>query len=627
MARVTRIDQVREIILGDDHAELVALNDRVTRPERRADDVAEVLPDSIKASHGPDGRLVEALRDPLRQCMAHSVRDEPEQFANVLFPIMGPAIRRAVAQAFKDWAQQFNQALEHSLSPRGLNWRFQAWRAGVPFGQFVLQRTLLYRVEHVYLIQARTGRLIRHLHQADAALRDDDAVSAMFTAIQEFIRDAFSGDYTQRLRTAELGELTVWAVHGPHGVLVTVIRGVPPASLRATLEEVVESIETNFSDLLSDWTGEQPVPREIEAQLARCLSLSASVDQKPAPSIWSSPAFLLLLLVIMIGLYLASSALRDSRTVDQLRRAIDATPGIVVSELAARDDRIIVRGMRDPLAPTAASVASREGWEGEIDESWTPFLSLEPDLVSERARRILEPPPGVDLVLVGDTLQASGRAAADWRDSALVKSAALPGVRSLDLSRLQWDREFSLEELNRVLQPPPEVEMTLKGNHLSLSGQAPQSWLDGVPDRLAVFEEIESLDLEDVVVAERHRMTVIEGQVRSTTIRFDGGARLDAQQSHSLATIATLIHEYGALASEYGEHPVLTVTGHTDDSGSDSVNILLERQRAMMVADHLRVTGLPPMEVNTVSDLEIGGGDHRTRGATFALGVRATRPQ
>ena len=142
-----RLEELRDILLRPDQEKLDELRARIEEAERRTADVAEVLPDSVTTSFARDSRLISALRSPLRQCVSESVREDPEEYADALFPIMGPAIRRSVAEAFKAWVQQANQALEQSFSPRNLAWRFEAWRAGVPYGEYVLQKTLAFRVE------------------------------------------------------------------------------------------------------------------------------------------------------------------------------------------------------------------------------------------------------------------------------------------------------------------------------------------------------------------------------------------------------------------------------------------------------------------------------------------------
>src|SRR5207247_2929733 len=58
----------------------------------------------------------------------------------------------------------------------------------------------------------------------DAASQDPQLVSSMLVAIQDFVRDSFSGAEQQGLDTVRLGELWLWCEPGPFATLVAVIR-------------------------------------------------------------------------------------------------------------------------------------------------------------------------------------------------------------------------------------------------------------------------------------------------------------------------------------------------------------------------------------------------------------------
>jgi OOP family OmpA-OmpF porin len=103
-----------------------------------------------RQSSGPDGRFADALRPLVETALKRSVRDEPQFWAQTIAPILGSAVRAAVASALRDMAQTINQLLENSLSARSWRWRVEAWRTGRPFAQVVLLRTLVYKVEQVW---------------------------------------------------------------------------------------------------------------------------------------------------------------------------------------------------------------------------------------------------------------------------------------------------------------------------------------------------------------------------------------------------------------------------------------------------------------------------------------------
>ena len=181
------LDKLKSLLFGDEKEALDSITRRVERPETRAVDVADILPEAIYQSHKNGDHLSVSLREPVSECLEQAIQEDPQKYGDALYPVMGPAIRRSIMETLRAFAQQINEAVEQSLTPRGLKWRFQAWRAGIPFGDFVLQKTLLYRVEQAYLISRENGLLVAHVHHEAAKIKDSDAVSAMFTAIMRRI--------------------------------------------------------------------------------------------------------------------------------------------------------------------------------------------------------------------------------------------------------------------------------------------------------------------------------------------------------------------------------------------------------------------------------------------------------
>src|SRR6516225_539822 len=179
-------------------------------------DVATVLPRQLDV----DPRL-DAVKSVL-------LRQEPDTLVNILYPVMGPAIRKAIAESMNDKLQGLNQALRYAFTLRGLRWRLEALRSGTTFGDVVLKHTLVFRVEHVFLIHRKSGLLLEHIAAEDATARDPHLVSGMLTAIQDFVRDSFDDPSAVEggaIDSLRLGDLLLWCEAGPQAYLAAVIRG------------------------------------------------------------------------------------------------------------------------------------------------------------------------------------------------------------------------------------------------------------------------------------------------------------------------------------------------------------------------------------------------------------------
>lgn len=198
----------------------------------------------------------EALRPMVERALTASVRRDPRPLAEALFPVMGPAIRRAISQALAGMLESVNVMLEHTLSAQGLAWRWEALRSGKSFAEVVMRHTLLYQVEQVFLVHRDAGLLLQHVTAPAVAAPAPDMVAGMLTAINDFARDSFRIGQHDSLETIQLGEFTLAIEQGPRAVLATVIRGHAPTAFRVELTSALEQIEADQSDELTGFNGD-----------------------------------------------------------------------------------------------------------------------------------------------------------------------------------------------------------------------------------------------------------------------------------------------------------------------------------------------------------------------------------
>src|SRR5262249_59213241 len=123
----------------------------------RAGGRAEKTPQAIVKRSARDRQLGIALAPTVENAIRESVRRNPREIATAIFPVLGPAIRKAIAETMSGLVNTINRAIEHSLTPQGIRWRFESWRTGVPFAQIVMRHSLVYRVEQVLLVHAETA--------------------------------------------------------------------------------------------------------------------------------------------------------------------------------------------------------------------------------------------------------------------------------------------------------------------------------------------------------------------------------------------------------------------------------------------------------------------------------------
>lgn len=554
-----RMEQLRALLVGREIETLSRINTLLEDPERLAVAVGNVLPTAI-AGASADGRLGQVLAPALEKATQSSIRSDPRTLVNILHPLIVPAIRKSIGEAIDRTFQSLNESLRYSLTWRGLRWRWEAWRTGASFAEIVLRHTLVYRVEHVFLIHQRTGLLIAHAAAEDAAGQDPQLVSSMLVAIQDFVRDSFTGAEQQGLDSVRLGELRLWSEPGPFAILVAVIRGNPPEELHEKLREALSNIHAERHQALESFIGDTIGFADIEAHLAECAALEKRAPQRRRGGFpW---------LLALIGLMLLALAgaggwrwWQDARASEAEQRLwshyvteLRGEPGIVVTEAGRHDGRFVVAGLRDPLAADPELLLRRTGLDPRrVLSHWAYYQALDPSFVLLRLDASLQPPPTVSFTVLRDRVLAHGTASAAWldraREAARMLAAGGPG---LDLSEVRNADAGAAAELRKTIAAV-RTSVQSQEIHFNSNEPLPASGQDGVLDRLArELKELASL---------------------SATARV----------------------------------PVrVTLTGHSDDTGRSTFNLSLSLSRAGAVATLLKKRGVDPdlLDVRGAGQLE-----------------------
>ncbi|MBT8083611.1 MAG: hypothetical protein HKN35_11045 [Woeseia sp.] len=529
------LDELKTLLFGAEKEVLDSIQQRVQLPEARAADIAAVLPEAIRLRHREDDELIDSLRDPVGRSMRDAIHDSPDEFADVLYPVMGPAIRKSIAQAMRTFSEQINRTLEHSLTLKGLKWRVHAARAGVPFADYVIQRSLLYRIEQAYLISRENGLLINHVHHEASHIKDSDAVSAMFTAIQDFVKESFSPDRTGRLETADMGDFTLWAVHGPHALLVCVIRGVPPRSLRADLSRILEQIHFRLGDALRDYSGDTASVTGIEEDLQRCLQFEAAQPAMAEKKSINWPAIIIVLLLVAVMAYGAWLTWQNSLERDRLAAVLDDTPGLYVANMEKVNDHFVLHGLRDPLAASLPEIARQAGLQPEqLQGDLRPYRSLDESIVLQRIRQQLQPEDGVSVSLV-------------------------------------------------------------EGGTVLISGTASQRWLTGTRQKVAATDFGLPIRMGEIAAAEWPGLLARASELNGTRFYFSENTNLSPASVQALTGFTDEAQALATAAENIGASLTVRITGHTDGIGSLEINERLANERANFIVGRLREAGIAAM--------------------------------
>lgn len=529
-------ERLRSLLLAPEQAALERLRvAAATLPQR--------LPELLEELERGERReaLHRALAPVVAAALDDAVRRDRRRIVDALFPVIGPAIRRSIAEALRGFVADLNRALEHSLTPRGIAWRIESWRSGVPFAQVVMKHSLRYRIDHLFLIERESGLLL-HRHSApDLPDLDADAIAGMLTAIADFVRDSVRADEDAGLASATVGEHLLQLVEGPSAVLACFIRGVPPAALvqrlRAALEDLHRARDAQPEPEGFDWDAAAGHAFESPLLEARARAPTA------APARW--PVLLLVLALLALSAAWARDRWQRVDAAARLRAAVQASPGWEWLELE-RDARWRLRVLRDPdAAPVAEVLAAARLDAAAVRVEERPFLSLHAPLVARRAQRALAPPAGVELGFDAGVLRIRGRAPAEWVRGLEERARLLPGVVELDRAGLE------------VLPPA---------------------------DPRACFEELaRAVQAQEIAFAR-------------------GRSRLEPAAEAAARELAGRAQAAVAEAKRIGIEVRLVVHGWSDDSGRANLNARLREQRAAALREVLVRHGIDPGLIRTVAD-------------------------
>ena len=111
------------------------------------------------------------------------------------------------------------------------------------------------QIEEVFLVY-RDGLLLYHLSRSLSADKDEDVLSGMLTAVQEFVRDAFVYGEHRELHQLDFGDYRIMIERGKNLYLAVVYSGKGASTIRRRVRSILDHIETAYGGVLENWDGD-----------------------------------------------------------------------------------------------------------------------------------------------------------------------------------------------------------------------------------------------------------------------------------------------------------------------------------------------------------------------------------
>lgn len=389
------LKKFKDLVFSEEHHTLDSLQDRL----KTVSDVnyfGENLPEAISKSHtGAGEKLVDSLQRPVVEAVKQSATKDRKNLSAALYPVMGPAIRLYVGELFRGLVDQLNDSIKSATSINQIRWRIEAKLMGKSFSEYVLLKTLSYRVDRVLLVESASGLLMHQVARLDSEQENPELVSSMLVAIRSFVKDSFgdASDFEDGQEgDSDLGRFTfgdkeIFVEAGPKAILAAVGIGTPPPSFRQAMGSVLEDIHVEYSDQLSEYSGDTESLAALEPSLNTLLVENrASNDENANP--WPARLAMGGTVAAILGFW-GFNIFADyqwGKTIKALR----AEPGIeVVHHDRSLLNRKEVRVLQDPLATSASEVLVEVGENVEkIGLEIAPYISAEP-VFAEQRRQVL----------------------------------------------------------------------------------------------------------------------------------------------------------------------------------------------------------------------------------------------
>ncbi len=535
--------ELRDLLNGPERQHLEEISDHLNDPVYQAKAISKVLSEAITLGSKND-RIAKALQPNIDVALKASVQKNPKAITDAIFPVLGPAIRKAIVATLMRMIQSLNHTLNQSVSVRGLQWRWEAFRSRRPYAEIVLLKTLIYRVEQIFLIHRRTGVVLVQAAADLVELQDPDLISGMLTAIQDFVNDSFRNEGEEMLDTLRMdGDHSVWIEQGAEAVLCVVIRGTPPLELRDRLRALLDEIHHLFEKQWPQFDGDVSAFAMVKPKLEEALDVKEMVPKRRvSPLIWILVAAIVA--IIGFGVWFEYGQYKKwTRLLGLLR----AEPGIVLLKSERENGRFLIEGFKDPQARDPEELITRSEIDAEnIESRWLPFYAMDDDFILRRSEEILQPPQGVVMAVAHGVLDVSGEASHRWIKRLERHATSIAGVENIRRNLLIDADMDSLRRLKRDL----------------------------------------------------------EGQ----DVYFSTGrSEPDSDQDKVIDRAADLIRQLLALQAQMEVMVRIAVIGHADPTGKPDFNFNLSQQRATSVLRLLTVRKVDPLALSATGRPEDGG--------------------
>jgi OOP family OmpA-OmpF porin len=580
------LDELRELLLGPEKRDLNHIKKRLDDSTLRAIEVSRVLPEAIAHRVSRDKKLSKALQPVVEESVDSYLHTHSKAISDAIVPVIGESFKTALYIKIRNKLESINHFFIRNFSPRGMRWRIESYRSKKPMDEIIHFHTLRYRVEQVFIIHRETGTVLQHVSEfKDEAIEE----ASMFSETLKAIQSSATYENDPSVNTLQLGNHTVWVEQGNHLMLAGVIRGTPSYELRQVFKKTLNKIEGDLREEIHNFDGNAEPFRSCDDLLKSCLKVEYGKQENSLKPLW----FFLAVVLCCMGVW-GFFSIKERMVWNQYVNRLNEAHGIVVTKHEKSGHYYYISGLRDPMSIDPQVLLKEMNIApNRVISEWEPYFALHPDIISQRAREILEAPDTISFRSKNGILYVSGLASDSWIKSAKNKAISVPGIIRIEEDNL-FDLNASELFLARVsvqLEPPQTVYMSFNDGTLTLTGSASHQWIRNMKQKVSNMPGIVRVNDANLVDIDVSELAMIKERIESHVFLFRiGGAIPVPNQERMIATLSAEINQLNNIINKIGRGHV-EIVGHTDNTGSEKANLSLSQKRAEKVLSLLREKG------------------------------------
>ncbi len=558
------VSKLRELLFGQEKRVLSDIEQLVLKHEGRVGDdaallhsVSGIIAGALREAEVNNHReLAESISPVVVLGIKREIRNSRDEMVDAFYPILGRLVSAYVSNAFREFIEETNRKLEGSLTGRFIRLRLKSLFTRTPYQQLVLREARRLRIEELFLIRKGSGILIDRW-QADPTRKGEDGkqdeqlMSSMLTAVNEFANEAFS-DGKEQLRSLDIGASRIYLRASSSCLLVVKASGYSGRRMERLLDKEMISVLEGYGDALEKEETHE-VRRSIKAILPTLAEQINSLlaKHKRAPVL----AYALLTLIIMSAISLSGWVYWDGLQTRLVHKKVE--------DVVSSDPEL--KGF-----PVDIKVSS--------DRSKVIISGLSPN--EETSNRLI----GNIRQLISPIVLEGG-------------FSHVPTMSVVKTGQKQVSDQISV------------ISSSLKEIERDLMTTATAGALKKTSEKLQELSM--QLDTLSKVTAAAKDVEVINSQVKRLVARLDHPRRKVREWARSHAIffgeaddirdpelVAKLLKEFSGILMSSNAR--IRVIGYTDPTGTSHGNVALAVKRATRIANELKKYGVPASRLKVI---------------------------